>query len=165
MKISEGVVKVLQTHGFCKTIDLYDKDIILNSIRVYEIEEDGCVKCKVPYTIQCAGEKYLTIKPDSDGIKFAIEYKILVYAHADRNTCGDISYSNHTDTNLSKLPKTDCDIPMPDVNKPNLTKFRKCSDKYMAGVVNITAAIVELPDGKIITPKAEDVQFLDPIGE
>ena len=81
MKVSEGPVKAQQMHTFCKTIDLYDKDIILNSIRVYEIDEDGCVKCKVPYTIQCAGEKYITITPDSNGVKFAVEYKILVYAH------------------------------------------------------------------------------------
>lgn len=79
MKTSEGLTRVLQTRGFRKTIDLYDKDIILNSIRVYEVEEDGCVKRKVPYTIQCAGEKYVTITPDSTWERFIIEYKKLVY--------------------------------------------------------------------------------------
>lgn len=124
-------------------------------------------------------------------------YKFCI-ACADKNTCGDVVISNVTDTDLSKLPKTDCDIPMPDVNKPNLTKFRKCSGKYMVyenhkykekafdlgyfhcwgsgyewfyeadlglGVGNYTTAIVELPDGKIITPNAEGIQFLEPIGK
>lgn len=81
MKTSEGLTKVLQMHGFRKTIDLYDKDIILNSIRVYEVEEDGCVKRKVPYTIQCAGEKYVTVTPNSTWEKFIIEYVKVVYAH------------------------------------------------------------------------------------
>ena len=86
MKISEGLTKVPQTHGFRKTIDLYDKDIILNSIRVYEVEEDGCVKRKVPYTIQCAGEKYVTVTPGSTCEKFLIEYKKMFTNPSDKRT-------------------------------------------------------------------------------
>ena len=34
-------------------------------------------------------------------------------------------------------------------------------EEFESGAGNYSVAIVELPDGKIITPLAEDIQFLD----
>lgn len=91
---------------------------------------------------------------------------------------------------LSKLPTTSCDVPMPPVKSHDKNKtLRKCSGKYYnhgyhdfelgyfhqwgydfednsyGYIGNFSVAIVELPDGTIVMPRADDVKFLEPVGE
>ena len=81
MKISKGMAKTTEMKTFHKNINLCDKDIILNSIRVYETNEDGCMKGEIPYIIQCAGKDYVTVLPLSTNENFVIKYERIVYGH------------------------------------------------------------------------------------
>ena len=74
---------------------------------------------------------------------------------------------------LTSLPKTKCEIPMPSVIKPK-TEYRKCKGLYfdlgyfhqwISGATGNVLAVIELPDGKIVTPLAKDIQFIDTLGE
>lgn len=38
-------------------------------------------------------------------------------------------------------------------------------EEFESGPGNYTVAIVELPDGRIVMPAADDIIFLDPIGQ
>ena len=72
----------------------------------------------------------------------------------------------------SSLQKTKCEIPMPSVK--STSKYRKCKGMYfdlgyfhqwISGANGDVLAVIELPDGKIVTPRAEDIQFIDTLGE
>lgn len=73
----------------------------------------------------------------------------------------------------TSLPETKCEIPMPSVIKPK-TNYRKCKGLYfdlgyfhqwISGTNSTVLAVIELPDGKIVTPLAKDIQFIDTLGE
>ena len=73
----------------------------------------------------------------------------------------------------TSLPETKCEIPIPLVIEPR-PKYRKCKGLYfdigyfhqwVPGANGSVLAVVELPDGKIVTPLAKDIQFIDTLGE
>lgn len=87
----------------------------------------------------------------------------------------------------TQLPKTSCDIPMPEVEDPKCNGLRRCNGQYFKdgsfhvfkigyfhqwgcdceefedSVGNYTVAIVELPNGEIVTPVPKDIKFIDKI--
>lgn len=89
----------------------------------------------------------------------------------------------------SKLPQTECDIPMPEVAKPKENNLRKCTGsinryidgnwqpcnfevgcfhcwgmnytEFESGAGNYSVAIVELPNGEVVMPQADSIRFID----
>ena len=99
---------------------------------------------------------------------------------SDKNICKDT---------IITLPQTNCNIPMPEVTPVKYNGLRRCNGQYYkdglfhnfkmgyfhqwgcnyeefeSGAGNYSVAIVELPNGEIVTPVPTDIEFIDNIGE
>lgn len=78
MTEAKEITKILERHYFSgRFFDIHEEDIILNTIKVYEIR-DGELSKQIPYDIQVVGEKGYRIIPASPNFEFFVAYYRLV---------------------------------------------------------------------------------------